>query len=63
MNLMSRVIIGAGVAGSLLTGGVIGAAIAGPLGVSAATLSSAAGHRRVAGCRIGHVCVERNGGA
>jgi hypothetical protein len=42
MNLMSRLIIGGGVAGSLLTGGVIGAAIAGPLGVSAATSSSAA---------------------
>ena len=42
MNLISRVIIGAGIAGSLLTGGLIGAAIAGPLGVSAATSSSAA---------------------
>src|ERR1700730_210562 len=40
MNLMSRLIIGAGVAGSLLTGGVIGATIAGPLGASAATSSS-----------------------
>jgi hypothetical protein len=42
MNRMSRLIIGAGVAGSLLTGGVIGATIAGPLGASAATSSSAA---------------------
>jgi hypothetical protein len=42
MNQMQRLIIGAGVAGSLLTGGVIGATIAGPLGASAATSSSAA---------------------
>src|ERR1700682_1080272 len=42
MNRMSRLIIGAGVAGSLLTGGVIGATIAGPLGARAATSSSAA---------------------
>src|ERR1700737_3479009 len=42
MNRMSRWIMGAGVAGSLLTGGVIGATIAGPLGASAATSSTAA---------------------
>jgi len=42
MNLMSRLIIGDGVAGSLLKGVVIGATLAGPLGVSAATSSSAA---------------------
>jgi hypothetical protein len=42
MNRMNRLIIGAGAAATLLTGGVIGAAIAGPLGASAATSSSAA---------------------
>jgi hypothetical protein len=42
MNTMQRLILGAGVAGSLLTGGVIGATIAGPLGASAATTSSTA---------------------
>ncbi len=42
MNRINRLIIGAGVPGSLLTGAVIGATIAGPLGVSAATSSSAA---------------------
>src|SRR3979411_1081588 len=42
MNLMSRLVIGAGIAGSLLTGGVVGAAIAGPLGASAATSPSGA---------------------
>jgi hypothetical protein len=42
MNRMRRMIVGASLAGSLLTGGVIGAAIAGPLAASAATSSTAA---------------------
>src|SRR5207248_1764828 len=42
MNRMRRMIVGAAVAGSLLTGGVIGAALAGPLAASAATPSSTA---------------------
>jgi hypothetical protein len=42
MNRMRRMIVGVAMAGSLVTGGVIGATIAGPLGVSAATSSSAA---------------------
>ena len=42
MNRMRRMIVGAAVAGSLLTGGVIGAALAGPLAASAATSSTAA---------------------
>jgi len=60
MNLMSRLIIGAGVAGSLLTGGVIGATIAGPLGASAATSSSAATTRRVPRRSLRHLRVERD---
>ncbi len=36
MNVAQKVITGAAVAGSLLTGGVIGATLVGPLGASAA---------------------------
>jgi hypothetical protein len=42
MNQIRRILVGAAVAGSLLTGGVIGATIAGPLGASAATSAAAA---------------------
>jgi hypothetical protein len=42
MNQMRRFLVGAAVAGSLLTGGVIGATIAGPLGASAATTTNVA---------------------
>jgi hypothetical protein len=42
MNQIRRFLVGAAVAGSLLTGGVIGATIAGPLGASAATTTTAA---------------------
>ena len=42
MNRMRRMIVGAAMAGSLLSGGVIGAALAGPLAASAATSSTAA---------------------
>ena len=42
MNPIRRILVGAAVAGSLLTGGVIGAAIAGPLGASAATTTTPA---------------------
>jgi hypothetical protein len=42
MNPIRRILVGAAVAGSLLTGGVIGATIAGPLGASAATTTNVA---------------------
>jgi type IV secretory pathway TrbL component len=42
MNPIRRILVGAAVAGSLLTGGVVGAAIAGPLAASAATTSNVA---------------------
>ena len=42
MNRMRKMIVGAAMAGSLLSGGVIGAALAGPLAASAATSSTAA---------------------
>src|SRR6202022_5186699 len=42
MNPIRRILVGAAVAGSLLTGGVIGATIAGPLGASAASTTSTA---------------------
>jgi len=42
MNRMRKMIVGAAMAGSLLSGGVIGAALAGPLAASAATPSNTA---------------------
>jgi hypothetical protein len=42
MNPIRRILVGAAVAGSLLTGGVVGAAIAGPLAASAATTTNVA---------------------
>jgi hypothetical protein len=42
MNQIRRIVVGAAVAGSLLTGGVVGAAIAGPLAASAASTTSTA---------------------
>jgi hypothetical protein len=42
MNRIRRFVVGAAVAGSLLTGGVIGATLAGPLGASAATTNNVA---------------------
>ena len=48
MNQIRRVIVGAAVAGSLLTGGVIGATIAGPLGASAASTASTASTTSIA---------------
>src|SRR3981189_1421563 len=42
MNPIKRFLVGAAVAGSLLTGGVVGAMIAGPLAASAATATPAA---------------------
>jgi hypothetical protein len=48
MNQIRRIIVGAAVAGSLLTGGVIGATIAGPLGASAASTASTASTTSIA---------------
>src|ERR1700737_4446487 len=42
MNPIRRILVGAAVAGSLLTGGVVGAAIAGPLAASAAPTTTVA---------------------
>jgi hypothetical protein len=42
MNQIRRFLVGAAIAGSLLTGGVIGATLAGPLGASAATTTNVA---------------------
>jgi hypothetical protein len=42
INPIRRILVGAAVGGSLLTGGVIGATIAGPLAASAASTTSTA---------------------